>query len=31
MADALTGLYQEVILDHSKRKIGFGELENPGA
>jgi nitrogen fixation NifU-like protein len=26
MADALAGLYQEVILDHSKRKIGFGEL-----
>lgn len=26
---ALDGLYQEVILDHSKRPIGKGELEAP--
>jgi nitrogen fixation NifU-like protein len=26
MTDPLAGLYQEVILDHSKRRIGFGEL-----
>lgn len=31
MADPLAGLYQEVILDHSKRRVGFGELEQPGA
>jgi nitrogen fixation NifU-like protein len=28
VSDALAGLYQEVILDHSKRKIGFGELDH---
>ncbi|PRY68494.1 nitrogen fixation NifU-like protein [Glaciihabitans tibetensis] len=28
MSDALAGLYQEVILDHSKRRIGFGELDH---
>jgi nitrogen fixation NifU-like protein len=31
MADALAGLYQEVILDHSKRRIGFGELPHADA
>ncbi|MCU1404960.1 MAG: iron-sulfur cluster assembly scaffold protein [Glaciihabitans sp.] len=31
MSDALAGLYQEVILDHSKRKIGFGEVDNADA
>lgn len=31
MSDPLAGLYQEVILDHSKRRIGFGELEHPDA
>ena len=31
MSDSLAGLYQEVILDHSKRRIGFGELEHADA
>jgi nitrogen fixation NifU-like protein len=28
MSDPLAGLYQDVILDHSKRRIGFGALEH---
>jgi nitrogen fixation NifU-like protein len=31
MSDPLAGLYQEVILDHSKRRIGFGEIVNADA
>ncbi|MEO6310370.1 MAG: Fe-S cluster assembly sulfur transfer protein SufU [Leifsonia sp.] len=31
MSDALAGLYQQVILDHSKLRTGFGELENADA
>jgi nitrogen fixation NifU-like protein len=31
MSDPLAGLYQEVILDHSKRRIGFGGLEHSDA
>lgn len=31
MSDPLAGLYQELILDHSRRRIGEGPLENPDA
>jgi nitrogen fixation NifU-like protein len=31
MSDALAGLYQEVILDHSKRRVGQGELDHADA
>ena len=31
MSDPLAGLYQELILDHSKRRVGDGPLENPDA
>lgn len=31
MSDALAGLYQELILDHSRRRIGEGPLENADA
>ncbi|WP_022885606.1 Fe-S cluster assembly sulfur transfer protein SufU [Glaciibacter superstes] len=31
MSDALAGLYQQVILDHSKQRTGFGELEHADA
>lgn len=31
MSDALAGLYQQVILDHSKQRTGFGELDQADA
>jgi nitrogen fixation NifU-like protein len=31
MTDALADLYQEVILDHAKRRVGRGELEHADA
>jgi nitrogen fixation NifU-like protein len=31
MSDPLAGLYQELILDHAKRHVGEGPLENPHA
>lgn len=29
MSNAMEQLYQQVILDHSRRRVGEGELENP--
>jgi nitrogen fixation NifU-like protein len=31
MGDPLEGLYQQLILDHSKQRSGFGELEHADA
>ncbi|MCU1443639.1 MAG: iron-sulfur cluster assembly scaffold protein [Cryobacterium sp.] len=31
MSDSLAGLYQQVILDHSKQRNGFGELDHADA
>jgi nitrogen fixation NifU-like protein len=31
MSDPLAGLYQELILDHSRRRVGEGPLEHPDA
>jgi nitrogen fixation NifU-like protein len=31
VADPLAGLYQDIILDHSKRRIGFGEVDTADA
>ncbi len=31
MSDPLARLYQELILDHSRRRVGEGPLENPDA
>lgn len=31
MGNALDGLYQQVILDHSRERHGFGELDAPDA
>lgn len=31
MADPLAGLYQELILEHAKRRVGEGEIEPFGA
>ena len=31
MSDPLSGLYQELILDHAKRHVGEGPLEHPDA
>ena len=31
MSDPLAGLYQELILDHAKRRVGEGLLEHPDA
>ncbi|GAB3124364.1 Fe-S cluster assembly sulfur transfer protein SufU [Glaciibacter psychrotolerans] len=31
MSDALAGLYQQVILDHSKLRTGFGQLDEADA
>lgn len=31
MSDPLAGLYQELILDHAKRHVGEGPLNNPDA
>lgn len=28
MSDALRGLYQDLILDHARRKVGYGDLEH---